>query len=102
MGPEAKIEAAFVRYAKSKRCLCYKFTSPSRRSAPDRIVVTPSGVTGYLELKAPGKKPSKAQAFQIRKLQQNGAPCSYADTLDKAKFWLDQLLELPGPGADVL
>lgn len=97
MGPEAKVEAAIVRYAKSKGCLVYKFTSPSRRSVPDRLFITPNGVVGFLEIKAPGKEPTPAQAHQMRLIEKRNAPVDYADTKEKGIIWVDQLLNLPGP-----
>jgi hypothetical protein len=97
MGPEAKIEEAVTRYAKRRGCRVYKFTSPSRRSVPDRLFITPNGVTGYLELKAKGKKPTKAQAHQMRLIEEKNAPVDYADSKEKAFLWVDWLLTLPGP-----
>lgn len=94
---ERHIEAHCVRYVKRKGGKCYKFTSPSRRSVPDRIVISPQGVTGYLELKAPGKEPTAAQWAEIKKIQSRNAPCDYADTKEKVETWVDWLFTLPGP-----
>ena len=59
---EKDIEAAFVRRVKALGGTAEKFTSPNRRSVPDRMVMLPGGVVVFVELKAPGKKPTEAQA----------------------------------------
>lgn len=58
---EKHIEAALVRRVKKLGGLCEKFTSPSARSVPDRIVTMPGGVIIFVELKATGKKPTELQ-----------------------------------------
>ena len=58
---EKDIEAAFVKRVKSLGGTAEKFTSPNRRSVPDRLVTLPGGVVVFVELKAPGKKPTEAQ-----------------------------------------
>lgn len=58
---EKQIEAALVRRVKKLGGLCEKFTSPSARSVPDRIVTMPGGVIIFVELKATGKKPTELQ-----------------------------------------
>jgi hypothetical protein len=58
---ERDVENALVRRVKKLGGLCEKFTSPSARSVPDRIVTMPGGVIIFVELKAPGKKPTELQ-----------------------------------------
>lgn len=41
---------------------CEKFTSPGRRSVPDRLITLPGGRVIFAECKAPGKKPTELQA----------------------------------------
>ena len=38
--------------------LCWKFTSPNLRGVPDRLVILTLGRACWVELKAPGKKPT--------------------------------------------
>jgi hypothetical protein len=59
---EKDIEAAFVGRVKSLGGTAEKFTSLNRRSVPDRLVTLPGGVIVFVELKAPGKMPTEAQA----------------------------------------
>jgi hypothetical protein len=47
----------------------YKFTSPQRRSVPDRLCLLPGGVVFFVECKATGKKPTPAQLGEHRRLR---------------------------------
>jgi hypothetical protein len=58
---ERDIEKALVKRITALGGTCEKFTSPARRSVPDRIVCLPGGVVEFVELKAPGKKPTEKQ-----------------------------------------
>ena len=58
---ESKIERALVARVKALGGTCEKFTSPSRRAVPDRIVTLSGGRIIFIELKAPGKKPTALQ-----------------------------------------
>lgn len=58
---EKFIEAALVKRVKQLGGTCEKFTSPGRRSVPDRIVTLPGGRIVFVEVKAPGKKPTELQ-----------------------------------------
>jgi hypothetical protein len=58
---EKEIEAALVKRVKALGGLCEKFTSPGRRSVPDRIVTLPGNKVIFVELKAPGNKPTPNQ-----------------------------------------
>jgi len=66
---EKDIEGAVVAFAKSKGYYVRKFTSPSQRSVPDRIFITPSGRTFFIEFKATGKKSTPAQEIEQDKIR---------------------------------
>lgn len=57
---EKTLEAMLVRKVKSIGGLCDKFTS-GHRGPPDRIVTLPGGRIIFVEMKAPGKKPTELQ-----------------------------------------
>ena len=57
---EAEVEARLVSVAKRHGWTAEKFTSPGRRSVPDRIVWK-NGVLFFVECKATGEEPTKAQ-----------------------------------------
>lgn len=69
---ERDIEAHLVKRVKEAGGIAIKFTSPQRRSVPDRIVLMPGGVVWFAELKAPGKKPTEAQEREHARLRALG------------------------------
>ena len=59
---EKQIEARLVSVAKQHGFVAEKFTSPQRRSVPDRIVQGPGGRLFFVECKAEGGKVTEGQA----------------------------------------
>lgn len=57
---EKAIEHYLYTQCKKRGWLCEKFTSPGRRSVPDRIITAP-GFIGFVECKAPGKVATELQ-----------------------------------------
>lgn len=58
---ESLIEQYLVRRIKSLGGMAEKYTSPGRRSVPDRLVTLPGGRIVFVELKATGKTPTELQ-----------------------------------------
>jgi len=79
---EKEIEKKVSDYAVSKGCLSYKFTSPNRRSVPDRIFISPTGYMWFCEFKREGKVPTPAQEREISKLRNQGCPVCVVDNVD--------------------
>lgn len=70
---EKDIEKKVCDYAKSLGCLVYKFTSPARRSVPDRLFIMPGGKgVFFIEFKRKGQKPTAAQEVEIAKIRKQG------------------------------
>lgn len=59
---ERDVENYLVKRIKALGGMAEKFTSPARRSVPDRLVTLPQGRVVFVELKAPGKEPTEKQA----------------------------------------
>jgi hypothetical protein len=55
----------------------YKFVSPGNAGVPDRLILFPGGRTVFVELKAPGKKPTALQEAQQKKLKDLGFEVIY-------------------------
>ena len=82
---EKDVEAALVRRVKALGGLCEKFTSPGRRSVPDRLVTMPDGQIIFVELKRPGGKPTEAQLKDHAKRRELGCDVRVIDTLEDAR-----------------
>ena len=62
-----------------------KFTSPNKRSVPDRIVMFPGGKLLFVELKAPGKKPTEMQQRDHEKRRAMGFTVLVIDSLEAVR-----------------
>jgi len=82
---EKTIEAALVTRVKALGGLCEKFVSPGRRSVPDRIVTMPGGRIVFIELKAPGKKPTSLQERDHAKRRALGFEVLVIDDIEAAR-----------------
>ncbi len=79
---EKTIESALVRRAKALGGMCEKFTSPGRRSVPDRIVSLPGGRIIFVELKAPGKDATAKQQADHERRRALGFDVRVIDSLE--------------------
>jgi hypothetical protein len=87
---EREIENRVVKYAKDRKFLAYKFTSPSNRSVPDRLLISPTGKIFFIEFKRKGKLPTKLQDFTIQTFKSRGVSVSIIDDCDKGKLLIDE------------
>ena len=85
---EKDIENPVCAYARRQGWLVYKFTSPSRRSVPDRIFMG-FGKVFFIEFKAPGKKPTEKQYLEMDKLLNKGLTVYIVDNVNKGKNLID-------------
>lgn len=89
---EKEIEEAVGRYAKSKGCLYYKFTSPNRRSVPDRLIIAPNGRIGFLELKRKDEEPTEAQRREMLRLTSHMCEVDWTDNVAGGRAFVDKLI----------
>lgn len=82
---EKDIEAKCVIHAKKLGILVYKFTSPSRRSVPDRMFVLVGGRVFWVEFKRKGQKPTPAQLVEIQKIEKQGATVYVVDDVTRGQ-----------------
>ena len=85
---EKDIERLFCERVAALGGMALKFTSPQRRNVPDRLVLLPGGVAAFVELKAPGKKPTQGQLREHERLRMLGHRVDVIDNVDDAKGWL--------------
>lgn len=88
---EKDIERAVCDYAKSLKMLCYKFTSPSRRSVPDRMFITAAGVVFFIEFKRKGEKPTAGQEVEIEKIFRTGTYVAVVDDVTQGKSIIEKM-----------
>ena len=90
---EKQVEERLRDRAKQHGGVAYKFTSPGRRSVPDRLMIVPGwawlGCTIFVEAKAPGQKPTKSQLREHIKLRKLGCMVFVVDNYDE----VDMLFE---------
>jgi hypothetical protein len=88
---ERDIEKAVCAYAKSLGMLCYKFTSPSRRSVPDRLFITKTGTVFFIEFKRKGQKPTASQMVEIAKIRVTGTLVAVVDGVENGKVVIGEM-----------
>lgn len=70
---EKEIERRMCEMIRKRGGITYKFTSPGNVGVPDRLIITPTGVVWFVELKTETGRLSKIQKWQIRELEKRGA-----------------------------
>jgi len=98
---ESSMERDFTTYARERECLHWKWTSPGRPGVPDRILIVPSALRNimrpavrFIEWKKKGGRLSGPQKRRIDQLRDAGCTVEVFDDLDKAKAYLDELIQL--------
>ena len=86
---EAAVEAHFVKRVRQLGGWAYKFVSPNHRGVPDRLVLWPGGRAEFVELKAPGKKPTLRQLREHERLRRLGFKVTVLDGLAAVNQWAD-------------
>ena len=66
--PEREIERKLVKAVARLGGACPKLSCPGYDGMPDRLVLLPGGKIGFIEVKAPGKKPRPLQSARHRML----------------------------------
>lgn len=69
---ERDVEAWLAAEVKRRGGIAFKFTSPQRRSVPDRLVLLPGADIFFVETKAPGKLPTDAQLREHERIRALG------------------------------
>ena len=88
---EKIIEKELVRAVKDKGGIAPKFTSPGFDGMPDRLVLLPGGRMGFVELKAPGKKPRALQLARHRLLRRLGFNVYVIDEINQIDSVLEEI-----------
>lgn len=91
---ERHVELALVRAASAANVTCWKFTSPSLASVPDRIILHPtSGRVGFIEVKRPGGVPTTLQLRMERILKDRNVFHRFVYSPEEAKQAITEFLQ---------
>jgi hypothetical protein len=88
---EAAVEGYLLACVAALDGMCLKLSAMGAVGWPDRLVLLPGGVAGFLELKRPGKAPTAMQMHRLDRLRALGYEADYADTHAKVRAFLDRL-----------
>ena len=86
---EREIEDKVCKYARKKNMLIYKFTSPNRRSVPDRMFVTSKGYVFFIEFKQLGKKLTEGQERECNRIREQGVRVYKVDHVEEGQRVID-------------
>ena len=89
---EAVIEAYLRDRVKELGGKAYKFVSPGNTGVPDRLVCLPGGRVVFVELKAPGKKPTALQRSQHKKLESLGFEVQVIDQKERVDQFIAEYM----------
>lgn len=87
---ERDIEKALVKRVKELGGKCEKFTSPGRRSVPDRLVTLPGNIIIFVELKAQGKTPTAKQLKDHKERAALGCDVRVIDSMEAVNAFPSQ------------
>lgn len=88
---ERTIEQELVSRVKVMGGIAPKFTSPGFDGMPDRLILLPSGRIGFVELKAPGRKPRPLQLARHRLLWRLGFKVFVIDGIEQIDSVLEEI-----------
>ena len=80
---ESKIQTNIKNAFKRRGWLCYKFSSPAQRGVPDLICIG-EGRAVFIEVKQPGKRPTKQQILHLKRLRGQGVAAGFVTNVDEA------------------
>lgn len=98
---ESTVEKHLVKRVAAAGGIAYKFTSPARRSVPDRLSLLPvppehreivAKYVQFEECKAPGKKPTAGQLREHARLRALGFRVEVIDSIDGADRFVEGLV----------
>lgn len=85
---ESAIERALVKAVEARGGLCLKMVCPGMAGIPDRVVLF-DGHAYFVELKAPGRKPTPLQERRHEQLREKGFAVSVIDSVEEIDEYLD-------------
>ena len=90
---ESTIEEYLRRRVQQLGGRAYKWSSPSNRGVPDRICLFPNALVYFVEVKAPGKKPTPLQTKVIQLFRKWNHTVLVIDTKEKVDKFIQLVKE---------
>ena len=91
---EKQVEQYIVRQIKKLGGTAYKFTSPGRRSVPDRICVMPKGTIVFVEVKKKSGSLTPGQRHEISAMRKLGHIVAVAYGMADARAFIQLVQDL--------
>lgn len=88
---EKEVEKRLCMEVKKRGGIALKFVSPSFDGMPDRLVLLPKCKCGFVEVKAPGKKPCPLQISRIKMLKKLGFKVCVLDEIEQIGGIIDEI-----------
>ena len=88
---ERQVEQSLVKAVKARGGICPKFVSPGLSGVPDRLVLMPNGKMGFVEVKAPTKKPRALQLYRIKQFRDLGFKYFVLDDVEQIPTLIDEI-----------
>ena len=88
---EKEIENDLIYKTKKRGGIALKFTSPGYDGVPDRLVLLPNSKMGFVEVKAPGKKPRALQIARMQMLRSLGFKAYVLDDKKDTEVILNEI-----------
>lgn len=95
---ERDLEAKIVSHCKQRGLLIYKFSSPSNRGVPDRIIVG-MGKVMFLEIKSAKGRLTALQERELARLREAGVR---AEAVNDYQIAVELIDDFFGAGEDVI
>lgn len=93
MAEEKKLETKLIKAVKKKGGLALKLVSPGFSGLPDRLILIAYGKIGFVEVKAPGKKPRPLQVARHEQLRKLGFKVYTLDDECQIKKILEEVMQ---------
>lgn len=88
---ERTLELKLVKETRKRGGVALKFVSPGYAGMPDRLVLLPHRVMGFVEVKAPGQKPRPLQVSRHALLRGMGFPVFVLDDPEEIPIILGEM-----------
>ena len=90
---EKRIEQALKKAVEKRGGIAWKYIAPAKRGVPDRIVLMPGGKIWFIELKAPGKRPTAIQLKRKAQIESMGFMVRIIDSLEAVDRFIEEVMQ---------